>query len=91
MKQCSISDLFKKQKLQYTGSPISVNFNNIVIEKDINVSDKRNLYILLFLSLYNTLYREETSLAYFFSKFGQINLSSYNSKTHVTRANSEFP
>ena len=37
----------------------------MVIEKDINVSDKKNLYILLFLSLYNTLHREEASPTYF--------------------------
>ena len=42
-----------------------VNFNNIVIDKDINVSDKKNLYILPYLSLYNTLHREETPPAYF--------------------------
>ena len=37
-----------------------------VIEKDINVSNKKNLYILFFLSLYNTLHREEKYPAYFF-------------------------
>ena len=37
-----------------------------VIEKDINVFDKKNLYILLLLTLYNTLHREEKSPAYFF-------------------------
>ena len=91
MKQCSISDLFKKQKLQYTGSSISVNFNNIVIEKDINVSDKKNLYILLFYSLYNTLHREEIIPCLFFSRFGRNNLKSYNSKIYVIRTNFEFP
>ena len=72
MKQSSISDFFKKQYLQYSDSHISVNFNNIVIEKDINVSDEKNLYILLFLRLYNTLHREETSLAYFFQNLVEI-------------------
>ena len=43
-----------------------------VIEKDINVSHKKNLYILLFLSLYNTLYREEKSPAYFFQNLAEI-------------------
>ena len=40
MKQSSISDFFKKQELQYSDSHISVIFNNIVIEKIINISDK---------------------------------------------------
>ena len=66
MKRSSLRDLFKKQKLQYIGSHISVYFSNIVIEKDINVSDKKNLYTLLFFSVYNTLHREETFLAYLF-------------------------
>ena len=56
----------KEQYLQYSDFHISVNFNNIVIEKDIHVSDKKNLYILLFLNLHNTLQLEETSRAYFF-------------------------
>ena len=43
-----------------------------VIEKDMNVSDKKNLYILLFLSLYNTLHREEKSPAYFFQNLTEI-------------------
>ena len=51
--------------LQYSDPHISVSFNNIVIEKDINVSDKNNLYILLFLNLYNTPHREEKSLLIF--------------------------
>ena len=38
------------------------------MKKDINVSNKKNLYILL--SLYNTLHREETCRL-FFSKFGR--------------------
>ena len=37
-----------------------------------NVSDKKNLYILLFLRLYNTLHREETSPAYFFQNLAEI-------------------
>ena len=46
--------------------------NGPIIEKDISVSDKNNLYILLLLSLYNTLNCEEKSPAYFFSKFSEI-------------------
>ena len=42
-----------------------------VAEKDINVSDKKNLYILLLLSLYNTLHREEKSPAYFFQNLAK--------------------
>ena len=53
MKQSSISDFFEKTVTTYSDSDISVNFNY-------TVSDKNNLYILLFLSLYNTLHREET-------------------------------
>ena len=69
MKLSFISDFFKKnQKLQYSDSHISVNLNNIFIEKDINVSDKKNLRMLLFLSLYNTLHPGETSPAYIFLK-----------------------
>ena len=64
MKQSSLA-FFLKQRLQYSYSDISVNFDNIVIEKDIIVSDKKNLYISLFRSLYNTLHLEETSPAYF--------------------------
>ena len=60
-----------------------------VAEKDINVSDKKNLYILLLLSLYNTLHREDKSPAYFFFKFDRNNMNSYNSKTHVIRTNFE--
>ena len=67
MKQSSIYDSFKIQSLQYCDSHICV-ILNIVIEKDIDVSDKKNLYILLFVGLYNTLHREETSPAYFFPK-----------------------
>ena len=40
--------------------------------KDINVSERKNLYIFLFLSLYNTLHREETSPAYFFQNLAEI-------------------
>ena len=58
MKQSSISDFFEKTVTTYSDSDISVNFNYIV-------SDKNNLYILLFLSLYNTLHREETCLLIF--------------------------
>ena len=47
--------------------------------------------IMLFFSLCNTLHREDTSPAYFFSKFGRNNLNSYNSKTHVIRTNFESP
>ena len=72
MKQSSVSDFFEKQELQYSDSHISVNFNNIVIEKDINVSDKKNVYILLFLSLYNIPHREETSPAYLFQNLAEI-------------------
>ena len=43
-----------------------------VIEKDINVFDKKNLYILLLLTLYNTLHREEKSPAYFFQNLAEI-------------------
>ena len=69
MKLSFISDFLKKnQKLQYSDSHISVNLNNIFIEKDINVSDKKNLRMLLFLSLYNTLHPGETSPAYIFLK-----------------------
>ena len=46
---------------------------------------------MLFFSLYNTLYREDTSPAYFFSKVGRNNMNSYNSKTHVIRTNFESP
>ena len=42
------------------------------IEKDIKVSGKKNLYILLLLSLYNALHREENSPAYFFQNLTQI-------------------
>ena len=72
MKQSSISDFLNKQWLQYSDSHISVNFNNIVIEKDINVSNKKNLYILLFLRLHNTLHREETPPAYIFQNLAEI-------------------
>ena len=74
IKQKKTKNPQKKQAVtkQYSDSNISVNFNNIVIEKDINVSDKKNLYILLFLSLYNTLHREETSPAYFFQNLAEI-------------------
>ena len=72
MKQSSHSDFFNKQQLQYSDSHISVNFNNIVFEKDINVSYKKNLYIFHFLSLYNTLHREQTSPAYFFQNLAEI-------------------
>ena len=65
MKQSSISDFFEKTVTTYSDSDISVNFNYIV-------SDKNNLYILLFLSLYNTLHREETSLAYIFQNLVEI-------------------
>ena len=71
MKQSSISNFSKKQKLQYSDPHISVNVNNVVIEKDINVSDKKNSYILLFFSLYNTLHRGETSPAYFFQNLAE--------------------
>ena len=71
-KQSSISDFFKKQYLEYSDFRISVNFNKIVIEKDINLSDKKNLHILLFLSLYNTLHREETTPAYLFQNLAEI-------------------
>ena len=64
--------IFLKHLLQYSDSQISVNFNNNVIEKDLNVSDKKDLYILLFLSLYNILHREETSPAYFFQNLAEI-------------------
>ena len=76
------------------GNNISVNGPILlekVIEKDLNVSDKKNLYILLLFSLYNTLHREEKSPAYFFSKFGRNNMNAYNSKTHVIRINFESP
>ena len=43
-----------------------------VIEKDINVFDKKNLYILLLRTLYNTLHREEKSPAYFFQNLAEI-------------------
>ena len=71
MKQSSISNFSKKQKLQYSDPHISVNVNNVVIEKDINVSDKKNSYILLFFSLYNTLHPGETSPAYFFQNLAE--------------------
>ena len=51
------NDFFKKHLLQYS---------------DLNVSDKKDLYILLFLSLYNILHREETSPAYFFQNLAEI-------------------
>ena len=57
--------IFLKNSNYSIDSHISVNLNNIV-KKDINVSDEKNLYRLLFLSLYNTLSREEASPAYFF-------------------------
>ena len=44
-----------------------------------------DLYILLLLSINNTLHHEETFPVYFFSKFCQNNLNSYNSKTNVIR------
>ena len=44
----------------------------ILLEKDINVFDKKNLYILLLLTLYNTLHREEKSPAYFFQNLAEI-------------------
>ena len=46
---------------------------------------------MLFFSLYNTLHREDTSPAYFFSKVGRNNMNSCNSKTHVIRTNFESP
>ena len=58
---------------------------------DFTTSNGWLLKRMLFLSLYNTLHREETSPAYFFSKFGRNNLNSYNSKTHVIRTNFESP
>ena len=57
------------------GKNISVNGPILlekVIEKDLNVSDKKNLYILLLFSLYNTLHREEKSPAYFFQNLVEI-------------------
>ena len=71
MKQSSINYFIKKQSLKYSDSHISVNFNNIVFEKNKSSSDKKNLYILLFFSLYNTLHLEETSPAYFFQNLAE--------------------
>ena len=71
MKQSSISDFFKNSNI-YSDSHISLNFNNIVIKNDINIPDKKNLYILLFLSLCNTLHREDISPAYFFQNLAEI-------------------
>ena len=42
------------------------------VEKDIKVCGKKNLYILLLLSLYNALHREEKSPAYFFQNLAEI-------------------
>ena len=71
MKQSSISYFIKKQSLKYSDSYISENCNNIVFEKNKNSSDKKNLHILLFFSLYNTLHLEETSPAYFFQNLAE--------------------
>ena len=46
--------------------------NGPIIEKDVNVSDKNNLYILFLFSLYNTLNREEKTPAYFFQNLAEI-------------------
>ena len=43
MKHTSISNFFKNHELQYSDSQNTVNFNNTVIVKDINISERKNL------------------------------------------------
>ena len=70
-----LNEAFLKWFTSIRGNNIPVNGPILlekVAEKDINVSDKKNLYILLLLSLYNTLHHEEKSPAYFFLNLAEI-------------------
>ena len=59
-------------KVKYKALSDSISSILILIEEEVYVSLKKNLYILLFLSLYNTLHREETFPAYFFQNLAEI-------------------
>ena len=75
------------------GNNISVNDPILlqkVIEKDINLSDKKNCIYCSFLAC-TILYIVKKIPCLVFSKFGPNNLNFYNSKTHVIRTNFESP
>ena len=68
-----LNEALLKWFISMRGDNIPIN-GPILLEKvhELNVSDKKNLSILLFFSLYNTLHREETSPAYFFQNLAGI-------------------
>ena len=65
-------EIFKFILIRLLVADATVNFNNVATEEDLNVSDKKNLCILLFLTLCSTLHGEETFPAYSFRNLAEI-------------------